>query len=107
MLQTVGCSTKKRSRVIAYNLTASTEWNEKRVNVNVSNLYTATGNYFASYYATHCRVNVFLFIFLFFFLPLFVLPYSFFRRVVICVEGHDCSLSCLAFGKGRFPQGVV
>ena len=46
MLQTAGYSTKKRSRVIGYNLSASTEWNEKRVNVNVSNLYTATGDYF-------------------------------------------------------------
>ena len=36
----------KRSRVIGYNLSASTEWNEKRVNVNVSNLYTAAGDYF-------------------------------------------------------------
>ena len=24
----------------------NTEWNEKKVNVNVSNLYTATGDYF-------------------------------------------------------------
>ena len=32
--------------MIAYNLSASTEWNEKRVNVNVSHLYTATGDYF-------------------------------------------------------------
>ena len=44
---------EKRSRVIAYNLSASTEWNEKRVNVNVSNLYTATEDYFyfVLYYA--------------------------------------------------------
>ena len=32
----------EKSRLITYNLSASTEWNEKRVNVNVSNLNTAT-----------------------------------------------------------------
>ena len=43
----------------------NTEWNEKRVNVNVSNLDTTTGDFFASNYVTHCKVNVFLFPFVF------------------------------------------
>ena len=36
---------RKKTRVIAYNIIVSSEWNETRVNdVNVSNLYIATGN---------------------------------------------------------------
>ena len=59
----------------------NTEWNETRVNVNVSNLYTATGDYFCfvlCYALLGECVSVF---FPFsFFLPLLVLPYFFFEE---------------------------
>ena len=39
-------NSKKKTRLIAYNIIVSSEWNDTRINdVNVSNLYTATGNF--------------------------------------------------------------